>query len=369
MARIPVMRFWLNLNPKMTIRLLPRLLPNTYQRTIPRVPFVCRRYASTSKTSASTQEGSDPQMKWVLTSLAVVTTGVLGANAYWYMTAPKRVMPLEYERFNNFTLKEVIPVNHDTSLFRFRAAHQSHDGTQVPVELRKTKGAFQVTTNEYVPAPNHILIKDDTCQVGRCYTPIAYGRDYFDLLIKKYPNGSVSSMIHDLKPGEDFIIARGPILSFPYTENMADRIIMIAGGTGITPMYQLIKQILKDPKDKTNVSLVYGSKTESDILLGNELHVLSQKYPDRLQVNHVIQNATSTTSSRGFGSIHQGIIDERVLSSIGIPKPADEPLILVCGPDGMVEWLAGEKKSENNQGPLRGVLAKLGYTPQQVFKF
>ncbi|KAJ3026952.1 UNVERIFIED_CONTAM: NADH-cytochrome b5 reductase [Siphonaria sp. JEL0065] len=303
--------------------------------------------------------------------MAIVTVGVIGANAYWYLNGEgtKKVMPLEYGRFNNFTLMEVIPVNHDTSLFRFRAAHQVPDSINIPVEVRKTKGAVKPSTNEYVPAPNHILIKDDTCQVGRCYTPITYGRDHFDLLVKNYPNGSVSSMIHDLKVGEDFIIARGPILSFPYTKNMAEKIVMIAGGTGITPMYQLIKQILRDPNDKTNISLIYGSKTEADILLGNELHVLSQKFPDRLQVNHVIQNAASTASSRGFGNIYKGIIDENVLASVGVPKPIEEPLILVCGPDGMVESLAGEKRSENNQGPLRGVLAKLGYTPQQVFKF
>jgi cytochrome-b5 reductase len=34
---------------------------------------------------------------------------------------------------------------------------------------------------------------------------------------------------------------------------------LIAGGTGITPMYQLIKAIFKNPNDKTKVSLVYGN--------------------------------------------------------------------------------------------------------------
>jgi NAD(P)H-flavin reductase len=34
---------------------------------------------------------------------------------------------------------------------------------------------------------------------------------------------------------------------------------LIAGGTGITPMYQLIKTIFKNPNDKTKVTLVYGN--------------------------------------------------------------------------------------------------------------
>jgi len=38
-----------------------------------------------------------------------------------------------------------------------------------------------------------------------------------------------------------------------------ENVAMIAGGTGITPMYQLIRQIFKDPKEKTKVTLVYGN--------------------------------------------------------------------------------------------------------------
>ncbi|KAJ3291162.1 NADH-cytochrome b5 reductase [Rhizoclosmatium sp. JEL0117] len=328
--------------------------------------------SANAKPSPKAEPAQTASPTWVLPSLATVTAGVLAANIYFYLSEEpnaNRVMPLEFGRFNNFTLLEVIPVTHDTSLFRFRAAHQIPDSQNIPIEDRKSKSKVHLSTNEYVPAPNHIIIKDDTCQVGRSYTPITYGRDYFDLLVKKYPNGSVSSMIHSLEPGKDFIIARGPVLSFPYTQNMTEKLVMIAGGTGITPMYQLIKQILRDPHDKTSINLVYGSKTESDILLGNELHVLQQKFPERLQVHHVIQNGATNVSSRGYGAIHGGIIDEKVLKECGVAKPEEEPVVLVCGPDGMVEWLAGEKKSENNQGPLLGVLKRAGYTPQQVFKF
>jgi NAD(P)H-flavin reductase len=38
-----------------------------------------------------------------------------------------------------------------------------------------------------------------------------------------------------------------------------EKIGLIAGGTGITPCYQLIKHILNNPNDKTKITLVYGS--------------------------------------------------------------------------------------------------------------
>ena len=40
---------------------------------------------------------------------------------------------------------------------------------------------------------------------------------------------------------------------------------MIAGGTGITPMYQIIKSSLKDPQDDTKLSLIYANVNEEDI--------------------------------------------------------------------------------------------------------
>lgn len=42
---------------------------------------------------------------------------------------------------------------------------------------------------------------------------------------------------------------------------------MLAGGTGITPMFQVLNAILKNPKDHTCVTLLYGNLTQEDILL------------------------------------------------------------------------------------------------------
>ncbi|KAJ3390386.1 NADH-cytochrome b5 reductase [Entophlyctis sp. JEL0112] len=308
--------------------------------------------------------------------VAVAASILLAANIHWYLTTdrPEKPKPLEFDRFNRFALIDVIPVTHDTSLFRFRAAHHTPDAAKAQAakrENRNVKEAIVPTTNEYVPAPNHIVIKDDSCQIGRSYTPITYARDHFDLLVKKYENGSMSSMIHDLKVGEGFIVARGPILSFPYKSNMADNVVMIAGGTGITPMYQLIKDILRNPAESSKISLVYGSKSENDVLLGTELQILAQMFPDRLKVNHIIQSSSHDGSKQTWQGIsHRGtFITDKVLKECAIPSPEQNPLILVCGPDQMVESIAGEKRSENNQGPLKGVLANMGYNAQQVFKF
>ena len=49
---------------------------------------------------------------------------------------------------------------------------------------------------------------------------------------------------------------------------------MIAGGTGITPMLQVIRAILKNPRDTTKLYLIFANQTEEDILLRQELESL-----------------------------------------------------------------------------------------------
>ena len=56
---------------------------------------------------------------------------------------------------------------------------------------------------------------------------------------------------------------------------------MIAGGTGITPMLQLVRAVFRDPEDETRLSLLFANQTEEDILLRKELEEVQAEHPDR----------------------------------------------------------------------------------------
>ncbi|KAJ1549708.1 NADH-cytochrome b5 reductase, partial [Cladochytrium tenue] len=73
-----------------------------------------------------------------------------------------------------------------------------------------------------------------------------------------YPTGNVSKYFAELKVG-DKVKIRGPKGFFNYTPNMVPEFLMIAGGTGITPMYQIIQAILKDPSEKTKINLIFAN--------------------------------------------------------------------------------------------------------------
>lgn len=64
----------------------------------------------------------------------------------------------------------------------------------------------------------------------------------------------------------------------------AKNVGLIAGGVGITPILQLVRHIVKDPTDKTNLALLFANQTEDDILVRKELEEVAEKYPDQFKL-------------------------------------------------------------------------------------
>ena len=103
---------------------------------------------------------------------------------------------------------------------------------------------------------------------------------------------------------------------------------MIAGGTGITPMLQLVRAVLKDPKDKTKMWLIFANQTESDILLRTELEDIAAEQPDRFRLWYTLDRPEDDWKySKGF--INAEMIQEHM------PPPGSDTLILMCGPPPM----------------------------------
>jgi cytochrome-b5 reductase len=187
-------------------------------------------------------------------------------------------------------------------------------------------------------------------------------RGYLDLLVKKYPNGPMSTHMHDMTPGQrlDF---KGPLPKYSWEENKHDHIALIAGGTGITPMYQLARAIFNNPNDKTKVTLVFGNVGEEDILLKKEFEQLENTYPQRFRAFYVLDKPPKEWVG---GS---GFITKELLKTV-LPEPKNENVkIFVCGPPGLYKAISGPKKSPKDQGELAGILKELGYDKEQVYKF
>lgn len=67
-------------------------------------------------------------------------------------------------------------------------------------------------------------------------------------------------------------------MKIKYEPNMKESIGMVAGGTGITPMLQVLEHILANPNDRTKVHLVFANEEERDILLKPRLDALAKTH-------------------------------------------------------------------------------------------
>ncbi|KAJ8259611.1 hypothetical protein GJAV_G00171440 [Gymnothorax javanicus] len=198
-----------------------------------------------------------------------------------------------------------------------------------------------------LPSPEHILglpvgkhvylsARIDGSLVVRPYTPVSSDDDkgFVDLVVKiyfknvnpKFPEGGkMSQYLESLRLG-DVVDFRGPggfsrkfsvqpDKKSPGEIKTVSTVGLIAGGTGITPMLQLIRAVMKDPSDKTSCSLLFANQTEKDILLRGELEEIQARCPDRFKLWLTVDRApTDWSYSQGF--ISADMISEH------LPPPA-----------------------------------------------
>lgn len=171
--------------------------------------------------------------------------------------------------------------------------------------------------------------------------------------------------MHSLKPGDSMLFK--PLHEFDYKPNQYSAMTFIAGGSGITPIYQLTRAILDNPDDKTKIALVYANNSEEDILLKSELDTLAQQYPGRFTHLYTISN----TTPQNEGVYQKGYVTKELLTKVMPHKMNERNVkVLVSGPPAMTASVAGAKGGFGwTQGSLGGILGELGYTKEEVHKF
>ncbi|CCW72059.1 unnamed protein product [Phytomonas sp. Hart1] len=204
-------------------------------------------------------------------------------------------------------------------------------------------------------------------EVLRPYIPISSNttKGHFEILVQRTPNDEMTEHLFSMQSG-DKLLVKGPFEKLVYKPNMWKQVGMIAGGTGITPMYQMIRSILENPKDSTLISLIYANHQRRDILLANELVELQKVYDNFNMYLTLVE-----PPRRWLGGI--GPVNSSMISTF-MPKPSEKNTkILVSGSPRMMKTIGGDKLLSSGrpprQGPLMGLLRELGYKADQVFKF
>ncbi|MBQ4821987.1 fatty acid desaturase [Aquimarina sp. MMG016] len=190
---------------------------------------------------------------------------------------------------------------------------ETHDTIRIVFKNLDITG-FSYKSGQYIVISDYVGGK----LVSRCYSicedPLT-GK--LGVGVKRVPGGRLSNhLVNHTKKGSKLKIS-GVFGNFLLPDNLLAPLVLIAGGSGITPILSMLKTALRTSAQE--VTLLYGCKSKDDIIFSDEIEELSKTYPDRLTylLSHEILNTS---------------IQHHYLSDI-----AKNSLCYICGPKPMME--------------------------------
>ena len=268
---------------------------------------------------------------------------------------------LHATKWKQFKITYIKKISKDTSIYTFNLAYPDD--------------------NINLPLGHHIQLraKINSKQVVRYYTPIfpRESTNELQLMIKSYPNGTMSKYLSTLTIGHTIDI-RGPFgnpslnsdayplqkeiesyrdalinkhrTSHSHGEEILTQLGIVAGGSGITPVLQVLHEIVTNPYHLEKISLIYANETIDDILLKQELDKMAEKHP-HFQIHYVLNHPPRKWKGES------GYITKRMLQKY-LPSHDKQHKLLICGPLEMNElvlryskelgWTKGFQKSKSN---------------------
>lgn len=206
-----------------------------------------------------------------------------------------------------------------------------------------------------LPTGQHLMIRlrDPVTReaIIRSYTPISETskKGFVDVLIKVYfangkqAGGKMSTGLDSLPIGH-FVDFKGPIGKFEYISNglctingsprTINHFVMICGGSGITPIYQIFRAIMRDRADPTRCTVLDGNRLVEDILCKGELDELAKDQEEKCKLLYTLtQGPDEWTGLRG--RIAAPLLAEHASKSVlGLPE-GGKAMVLICGPEAL----------------------------------
>jgi len=213
----------------------------------------------------------------------------------------------------------------------------------VPESLKET---FQYTQGQYLTLKLYINDKEVRRAYSMCSSPI---EDHLAITVKRVKKGLVSNYLNDKVSAGQRIEVYPPDGRFftPLDAGNRKTYYLIGAGSGITPLYSIIKTIL-ETEPMSTIYLLYGNRSEDNILFKDGLAELEQRYADQLQVVHVLSQPKREKGKGMLGLFSKGATnwDGRTgrIDAAHIawflethPKRTKEAEYFLCGPGSLIE--------------------------------
>jgi ring-1,2-phenylacetyl-CoA epoxidase subunit PaaE len=149
--------------------------------------------------------------------------------------------------------------------------------------------------------------------------------------VREVAGGALSGwLVHEVRPG-DSVEVQPPAGTFTPDLTVPGDHVLIAAGSGITPMISIAASVLAASENST-VTLLYGNRRSNTVMFADEVADLKDAHPDRMRVVHVLSREPQEVD------LFSGRLDAERLRTL-LPLLLDVPAVdhwWLCGPFGMV---------------------------------
>jgi ferredoxin-NADP reductase len=173
------------------------------------------------------------------------------------------------------------------------------------------------------------------------------------ITIKRIPNGEISTYIYNHVKVGDIIQSLPPSGRFTLETDPKNRrdIFLVAAGSGITPVYSLLKSILvQEPQSR--ITLVYSNRNEETAIFYNELNELSDKYPEQFRCIHVLSDPIDRSHPYNR-HLNLQLLRDLIEENLHFERSVAE--FMICGPFGFMRM-------------AEMIIIAMGFGRQQVHK-
>jgi ring-1,2-phenylacetyl-CoA epoxidase subunit PaaE len=220
-------------------------------------------------------------------------------------------------RFHPLKVKEIERQTEDAVAIAF----------EVPEALREI---FAFRPGQYLTLAATVDGEELRRSYSICSAP---GDPHLRVGVKKVADGRFSRFVNERLSVGDVIRVMPPEGRFTALIGERHDYILIAAGSGITPMLSIARTVLGHEPDST-ITLIYGNRTSDSIMFLEELEDLKDRYLQRFRLVHVLSR-----EPQDIELFSGRITGERIaeLARRGLISPLDADGIFICGPGAMID--------------------------------
>ena len=149
------------------------------------------------------------------------------------------------------------------------------------------------------------------------------------LTIKRVQNGAISRYLHDTLQVGDVLTSLYPAGRFTLDENQTGDLVFLGAGSGITPLFALLKHILQTHSTRL-VTLLYSSPNERSVIFRAELDNLQREYPESFRLFYLLSDPSDEW--QGLRGRLNNVMLERILPELIKTSKPEELHFYICGP-------------------------------------